>query len=97
MMGGNGADTVTVSDALVFFGATGDLAHKKIFPALYRMVKRGALTVPVVGVAYSRWDLPQLRDHARDSVTQADGGVDDPAALDRLLSLRFSHQDGRCR
>ena len=41
------------SDALVLFGVTGDLAHKKIFPALYRMVKRGALDVPVIGVAYS--------------------------------------------
>jgi len=92
-MGGNRADTATVSDALVFFGATGDLAHKKIFPALYRMVKRGALAVPVVGVAFSQWDLPQLRDHARDSVAHADGGVDDPAALDRFLSL-LNYIDG---
>ena len=61
------------SDALVFFGATGDLAHKKIFPALYRMVKRGALTVPVIGVAHSQWNLSRLREHVRDSITQADG------------------------
>lgn len=82
-----------VSDALVFFGATGDLAHKQIFPALYRMVKRGALSVPVVGVAFSQWDLPRLRDHARDSIAHAEGGIDDDEALDRLLSL-LSYVDG---
>src|SRR5664280_1466135 len=92
-MGDNSADTAAVSDALVFFGATGDLAHKKIFPALYRMVKRGALAVPVVGVAFSQWDLPRLRDHARDSIAHADGGVDDPDALDRFLSL-LNYIDG---
>lgn len=53
-MGDEGVDAAVASDALVFFGATGDLAHKKIFPALYQMVKRGALTVPVVGVAFSQ-------------------------------------------
>jgi glucose-6-phosphate 1-dehydrogenase len=75
------------SGAFVFFGATGDLAHKKIFPALYRMVKRGTLNVPVIGVAYSGWDVEQLREHARESVAKADGGIDDREALDRLLSL----------
>jgi glucose-6-phosphate 1-dehydrogenase len=75
------------SDALVFFGASGDLARKQIFPALYRMVKRGTLTVPVIGVAYSQWDVARLREHARDSITQAEGGVDDRGALERLLSL----------
>src|SRR5450756_268795 len=92
-MDDNSADAAAVSDALVFFGATGDLAHKKIFPALYRMVKRGALAVPVVGVAFSQWDLPRLRDHARDSIAHADGGVDDPDALDRFLSL-LNYIDG---
>jgi glucose-6-phosphate 1-dehydrogenase len=92
-MGDNSADTATASDALVFFGASGDLAHKKIFPALYRMVKRGVLAVPVVGVASSQWDLPQLREHARDSIAHADGGVDDPDALDRFLSL-LNYVDG---
>jgi glucose-6-phosphate 1-dehydrogenase len=53
------------SDALVFFGATGDLAHKKVFPALQAMVKHGHLDVPVIGVAKAGWDLDQLR--ARDS------------------------------
>ena len=49
------------SDALVLFGVTGDLAHKLVFPALYAMAKRGALTVPVIGVAFPKWDLAQLR------------------------------------
>jgi glucose-6-phosphate 1-dehydrogenase len=92
-MGDDRVDTAVASDALVVFGATGDLAHKKIFPALYRMVKRDALTVPVVGVAFSHWDLPRLREHARDSITHADGGIDDPAALDRMLSL-LQYVDG---
>jgi glucose-6-phosphate 1-dehydrogenase len=81
------------SDALVFFGATGDLAHKKIFPALYRMVKRGALTVPVIGVAHSQWNLSRLCEHVRDSITRADGGMADRDALDRLLSL-LNYVDG---
>ncbi len=84
---GEANDGVPSADALVFFGATGDLAHKKIFPALYGMAKRGTLDVPVVGVAYSGWDLAQLREHARDSITRAEGGVDDRDALDHLLSL----------
>jgi len=54
------------SDALVFFGATGDLAHKKIFPALQEMVKRGTLTVPVIAVAKSGWTLAQLHARARE-------------------------------
>jgi glucose-6-phosphate 1-dehydrogenase len=81
------------SDALVFFGATGDLAHKKIFPALYRMVKRGALTVPVIGVAHSQWNLSRLREHVQDSIAQVDGGMADQDALDRLLSL-LNYVDG---
>ncbi len=74
------------SDALVLFGVTGDLAHKKIFPALYAMVKRGVLTVPVIGVALPEWSLAELQDRVGDSIRQA-GGVDNPEALDRLLSL----------
>ena len=58
------------SDALVFFGATGDLAYKKIFPALQAMARRGHLDVPVIGVAKSGWTLDQMRARARDSVTQ---------------------------
>ncbi len=73
------------SDALVFFGATGDLAFKKIFPALQAMVKRGHLNVPVIGVAKAGWNVDQLRARAHDSVQQH-GGID-PAAFDRLCSL----------
>ncbi len=56
------------SDALVFFGATGDLAFKKIFPALQAMIKRGALTVPVIGVAKAGWNLDQFRTRAQNSL-----------------------------
>jgi glucose-6-phosphate 1-dehydrogenase len=73
------------SDALVFFGATGDLAYKKIFPALQAMVKRGHLNVPVVGVAKSDWTIDNLRARARDSV-EKHGGID-TAAFDKLISL----------
>ncbi len=76
----------TTSDALVLFGVTGDLAHKKIFPALYTMARRGVLDVPVIGVAVSQWSLPQLRKHARDAIEKS-GKVDDKRALDHLLSL----------
>ncbi|HTT18855.1 MAG TPA: glucose-6-phosphate dehydrogenase [Candidatus Sulfotelmatobacter sp.] len=73
------------SDALVFFGATGDLAYKKIFPALQAMVKRGHLKVPVVGVAKAGWNLDRLRARAKDSL-EKHGGLD-PAAFERLSSL----------
>src|ERR1700720_3881127 len=73
------------SDALVFFGATGDLAYKKIFPALQAMVKRGHLDVPVVGVAKAGWNLDQFRARAHDSL-EKHGGVD-PAAFEKLCTL----------
>jgi glucose-6-phosphate 1-dehydrogenase len=73
------------SDALVFFGASGDLAWKQIFPALQAMVRSGALDVPVIGVAKSRWTLDQLRARARDSL-EHHGGVD-RGAFDKLSSL----------
>src|ERR1700688_4824340 len=73
------------SDALVFFGATGDLAYKKIFPALQGMVKRGTLSVPVVGVAKAGWNLDQLRARAKDSL-EKHGGVD-AAAFEKLSGL----------
>ena len=73
------------SDALVFFGATGDLAYKKIFPALQAMVKRGNLNVPVVGVAKAGWNLDQLRARAKDSL-EKHGGID-PAAYEKLCAL----------
>ena len=62
------------SDAFVFFGATGDLAYKKIFPSLQAMVKRGSLHVPVVGVAKAAWNLDQFRTRAHESLEQH-GGV----------------------
>jgi glucose-6-phosphate 1-dehydrogenase len=74
------------SDALVFFGASGDLAYKQIFPALYAMTKRGVLNVPVVGVAHSDWTLAQLRERAKDSIERVGGGIDDRRAFDRLLA-----------
>jgi glucose-6-phosphate 1-dehydrogenase len=73
------------SDALVFFGATGDLAYKKIFPALQAMLKRGHLDIPVVGVAKSGWNLDQLKARAKDSL-EKHGGLDRPA-FDKLCGL----------
>ncbi len=73
------------SDALVFFGATGDLAFKKIFPALQAMVKDGRLDAPVIGVARPGWSLDRLRERARDSVT-THGGLD-PSAFEKLCRL----------
>jgi glucose-6-phosphate 1-dehydrogenase len=73
------------SDALVFFGATGDLAYKKIFPSLQALVKRGRLNVPVIGVAKAGWNLEQFRARARDSL-QHHGGID-PAAFEKLSGL----------
>jgi glucose-6-phosphate 1-dehydrogenase len=73
------------SDALVFFGATGDLAYKKIFPSLQAMVKRGNLNVPVIGVAKAGWNLDQLRARAQDSL-EKHGGIDRPA-FDKLCAL----------
>ena len=66
------------SDAFVFFGATGDLAYKKIFPALQAMAKRGHLDVPIIGVAKSDWNLEQFQARARESV-EKHGGLE-PAA-----------------
>src|SRR5258705_1085648 len=74
------------SDALVLFGLTGDLAHKMIFPALYAMVQRGVLTVPVVGVASRSWGVAELRARVTDSV-KASGAPVEEGALARLLSL----------
>src|SRR6266567_7996465 len=73
------------SDTLVFFGATGDLAYKKIFPALQAMVKRGTLNAPIIGVARGGWGVDQLKARAKDSLKKH-GGLD-PAAFDRLAQL----------
>ena len=80
------------SDALVFFGATGDLAYKKIFPALHAMARRKRLDFPVVGVAKSGFDLARFRDRARASVEEHGGGVD-PVAF-ATLAERLRYVDG---
>ncbi|MGH9679848.1 MAG: glucose-6-phosphate dehydrogenase, partial [Candidatus Acidiferrales bacterium] len=74
------------SDALVLFGVTGDLAHKMTIPALYAMVKRGVLDVPVIGVAFPKLTVAQLRDHVTESIKES-GGIDDRRAFNHLLSL----------
>ncbi len=73
------------SDALVFFGATGDLAYKKIFPALQAMIERRNFSVPVIGVARSGWNLDQLRARAKDSLAKHNGV--NPAAFEKLSGL----------
>jgi glucose-6-phosphate 1-dehydrogenase len=79
------------SDALVFFGATGDLAYKKIFPALQAMLKRGNLNVPVIGVAKAGWNLDELKARAKDSL-EKHGGLD-PAAF-AMFSNLLRYVDG---
>jgi glucose-6-phosphate 1-dehydrogenase len=80
-----------ISDALVFFGATGDLAYKKIFPALQRLAKRGELEMPVIGVAKSGWTLDQMKARAKASVEEY-GGLD-PVGFPRLMN-RLRYIDG---
>ncbi len=81
-----------VSDALVFFGATGDLAYKQIFPSLQRLAKRGELNVPVIGVAKAGWTLDQLKKRAQESVEHAGGK--DPEGFEKLMSvLRYIDGD----
>src|SRR4051794_24280662 len=67
------------SDALVFFGATGDLAYKKIFPALQAMAQRGQLDLPIIGVANASWTVDQLRQRARESLEHSKAGLDEQA------------------
>jgi glucose-6-phosphate 1-dehydrogenase len=85
------AGSAAPADALVFFGATGDLAYKKIFPSLQAMVRRGRLSVPVIGVAKSGWGLEQFLERAKASVTAH--GAFDPDAFGRLVQL-FRYVDG---
>ena len=79
------------SDAFVFFGATGDLAYKKIFPALQALLRRGHLDMPVIGVAWSHWDLQQFQARAKDSL-EKHGGLD-PAVYAKLCS-QLDYVDG---
>ena len=84
--------TLEPADALVLFGATGDLCHRKIFPSLYQLVRRGRLTVPVIGVAKAGWTRVQLIERLRDSI--AKGVPDaDPAVVERLVAL-IGYVDG---
>ncbi|HXI56357.1 MAG TPA: glucose-6-phosphate dehydrogenase [Polyangia bacterium] len=88
-----GKDERPRSDALVFFGATGDLAYKKIFPALHSMARRKRLDFPVVGVAKSEWTREQLVERARASVKEHGGGVDDTAFKALCEKLRYVDGD----
>jgi glucose-6-phosphate 1-dehydrogenase len=82
-----------MSDALVVFGVTGDLAHKMIFPSLFAMAKRGTLDVPVIGVAFSKWTLGQLRERATDSIRKFGGRSDHRARRHLLSQLRYVNGD----
>jgi glucose-6-phosphate 1-dehydrogenase len=84
--------TAVKSDALVFFGATGDLAYKQIFPALQSMIRDGALDVPIIGVAKAGWKLDQLKERARDSIQQH-GGIDENAFAQLVSLLRYVDGD----
>jgi glucose-6-phosphate 1-dehydrogenase len=79
------------SDAFIFFGATGDLAYKKIFPALQALIRRGQLDMPIIGMARAGWTLDKLRERARDSLEHY-GGVDADAFL--TLSARLKYVGG---
>ena len=81
------------SDALVFFGATGDLAYKKIFPALHEMARRGKLDFPVVGVAKAGWNREQLVARAKASIAENGGGVDEAAFAGFVERLRYVDGD----
>ena len=83
-----------VSDALVLFGATGDLAAKKIYPALQQMVRRGRLDIPVIGVSRSGWDIVRMRAHVADSLTRH-GGIDSAAFEHLSRCLRYVDGDYR--
>ncbi|MGY1457553.1 glucose-6-phosphate dehydrogenase [Luteimonas sp. A534] len=82
----------SVSDAFVLFGATGDLAYKKIFPALQALVARGRFDMPVIGVARAGWTVDQLRERARESLVH-NGGVDEAAFARLAAQLRYIDGD----
>src|SRR5580692_6981402 len=85
------------SDAFVFFGASGDLAYKKIFPALYHMTRRGHLDMPVIGVANSDWKLEQFQARAHDSLKEPVKALDEAVVgklLGRLRYVRGDYNDG---
>lgn len=83
--------TTASSDAFVFFGATGDLAYKKIFPALQALIRAGELAMPIIGMARAAWTLDKLRERARDSL-ENNGGIDADAFA--KLSAQLQYVDG---
>src|ERR1700748_3723906 len=80
------------SDAIVLFGATGDRCYRKIYPSLYELVKRGLLTVPVIGVARAGWKQEQLIEHVRKSMSEFVPKADE-AVISRLVGL-LKYVDG---
>jgi glucose-6-phosphate 1-dehydrogenase len=90
----SGAAADPTSDAFVFFGATGDLAYKKIFPALQALLRRGRLDMPIIGIARAGWTLAQLRERARDSL-EHHGGLDPSAFAKLAAQLRYIDGDYR--
>lgn len=86
---GKNAEDTALADALVLFGAMGDLAHKKIFPALYHIVQHGHLDVPVIGVARAGRTNEHLKERVRDSIQQQGGDVDQEALAKLLKLLRY--------
>src|ERR1700761_3735685 len=80
------------SDAFVFFGATGDLAYKKIFPALFAMVRRGGFHIPIIGMARAGWNLDKLVERARASVKES-GDYDDQSFAKLAALLRYVDGD----
>jgi glucose-6-phosphate 1-dehydrogenase len=86
---GRSAEDTAPADALVLFGAMGDLAHKKIFPALYHMVQHGQLDVPVIGVARAGRTNEHLKERVRDSIQQQGGEIDQEALAKLLELLRY--------
>src|SRR4051812_18820232 len=83
----------THSDALVLFGASGDLAKKMTFPSLYKLERRGVLNVPVIGVAFSDWDDAQMRQHARDAIVAAGVTLDEDVFHSFAARMRFVKGD----
>src|SRR2546427_9781532 len=86
---GKSVEDTAPADALVLFGAMGDLAHKKIFPALYHMVRHGHLDVPVIGIARAGRTDTHLKERARDSIQQQDDNIDQEALAKLLNLLRY--------
>lgn len=83
----------TISDAFVFFGATGDLAYKKVFPSLYNMLRHGTLKCPVIGVAKAGWNLEQLRERARESIQSNGNGMDEGIFAQLVRQLHYIDGD----